>query len=221
MQYTRGGAGSKFNYSRDRRVFAHYSNSFFLELISALALHSLYRKSFSAGIIFALDYIILTADPWKLHLFLFTLLFDLKTSGSKLMSADTLHHGLSKNCSSELSRLGTPRLLFISRAPGHWVGPGTRNESEKSPIRVPFEGSGRGEPQSPLRVRPGVFVKKSPKTQLRTLFGLRGALFGELWWLQLNRSCTLLDSFRSFFGCSKGPGALCATGHGGGWGPRI
>ena len=80
--------------------------------------------------------------------------------------------------------------------------PGTPKESEKSPKGCPGA-SGAGEPQSPQRVRPGVRKesKNAASDSFWTLFGPRGALFGD----------TLLDSFGLFWGSGpKGPGALCA-----------
>ena len=60
-----------------------------------------------------------------------------------------------------------------------------------------------GEPQSPQRVRPGVRKesKKSPKLRFWTLFGLRGALFGDSGAPRGRRPRdTLSDSFRTLLG---------------------
>ena len=79
------------------------------------------------------------------------------------------------------------------RSPGPF-GPGTPKESEKSPKGVPPRG-----PQNPQRVRHG--VRKESKNAVSdsfwTLFGLRGALFGD--WGSPGRD-TLSDSFRTLLG---------------------
>ena len=75
-------------------------------------------------------------------------------------------------------------------------------ESEKSPKGCP-RASNPGEPQSPQRVRPGVRKEstKSPKLRFWTLFGLRGALFGDSGAPRGRRPRhTLSDSFRTFLG---------------------
>ena len=75
-------------------------------------------------------------------------------------------------------------------------------ESGKSPKGCPGA-SGSGEPQSPQRVRPGVRKesKKSPKLRFWTLFGLRGALFGDSGAPRgRGPRHTLSDSFRTLLG---------------------
>ena len=81
---------------------------------------------------------------------------------------------------------------------------GVRKESERAPRP--------GEPQSPQRVRHGVQKesKNAASDSFWTLFGLRGALFGDSGALPGRH--TLSDSFRTLFGV-PGPkvlGDLCA-----------
>ena len=82
------------------------------------------------------------------------------------------------------------------RSPGPF-GPGTRKE-EKSPKRAK-RASRPGEPQSPQRVRHGVRKesKKAASDSFWTLFGLRGALFGDSGAPRAGRPFGL---FRTLFG---------------------
>ena len=68
---------------------------------------------------------------------------------------------------------------------------------------TPSRASGPGEPQSPQRVRPGVRKesKNAASDSFWTLFGLRGALFGDSGATRGRRPRdTLSDSFRALLG---------------------
>ena len=111
-----------------------------------------------------------------------------------------------------------PSLIFFFSLP-FWISPAWHRglpgpsgpEPQKSPKRV----RKGGEPQSPQRVRPGVRKesKKSPKLRFWTLFGLRGALFGDSGAPRGRRPRdNPFGLFSDSFGAPgpKGPGALCA-----------
>ena len=98
---------------------------------------------------------------------------------------------------------------------------GLRALRARNPKRVRKEServsraSGPGTPQSPQRVRHAVRKesKKSPKLRFWTLFGLRGALFGDSGAPRGRRPRdTLSDSFRTLSGPEGPVSPLCQAG---------
>ena len=108
-------------------------------------------------------------------------------------------------------------ILFRNPLAWHRGLPGPSGpEPQKSPKRV-RKGVPGPEPQSPQRVCPGVCKdsKKSPKLRFWTLFGLRGALFGNLGLPGARGPGTPFRTlFGLFWGCGpEGPGSpLCQAG---------
>ena len=108
-------------------------------------------------------------------------------------------------------------LLIVLSVQGRFQDPHhTPIQTKPKRVREESERVSRGLwPQSPQRVRPGVRKesKRSPKLRFWTLFGLRGALFGDSGAPRRRRPGTPFRTLSGLFWGSgpKGPRALCAA----------